>query len=172
VGAGAGIHSKYLQDQGHDVYAIDISPAAVHIMNESGIREAREQDFFRITSEKFDTLLFLMNGFGIMGKLENVPDFFVHVDQILAPDGQIIVDSSDLIHLYAEEDGSVMIDLNGPYYGEITYQMEFNGEFGHPFPWLFIDFGLLQEYAENAGFSAELIYEEDANHYLALLTRK
>jgi SAM-dependent methyltransferase len=172
VGAGTGIHSKHLQNKGLDVYAIDISPAAVQIMKESGIRIANKLDFFTLKSEKFDTLLLLMNGFGIMGKLENVPDFFSHVDQILAPDGQIIVDSSDLIHLYAEDDGSVMIDLNGPYYGEITYQMEFNGEFGHPFPWLFIDFGLLQEYADNAGFTAELIYEEDANHYLALLKRK
>ena len=141
-------------------------------MKDSGVSKVEEKDFYALKNVKFDTILFLMNGFGIMGKLEHVPHFFEHVDQILAPGGQIIVDSSDLIHLYAEEDGSVMIDLNGPYYGEITYQMEYQGKMGYPFQWLFIDFGLLQEYAENAGFKAELIYEEDSNHYLSKITRK
>ena len=171
VGAGTGIHTLELQARNQDCTAIDISDGAVDCMKKQGVKNAMFQDFYTIENEKYDTLLMLMNGFGIMGRLEFVPQFFEKANELLNPGGQIIVDSSDLLHLYQEEDGSVMIDLNSGYYGEITYQMEFNGEMGHPFPWLFLDFGLMKDHAEKAGFMAEKIYEEESNHYLAKITR-
>ncbi len=172
VGAGTGIHSSALQNLHFDIEAIDVSPGAVEVMKKRGVINAKLQDFYTIQNQKYDTLLMLMNGFGIMGKVNRISHFFEKVDELLAPSGQIIVDSSDLIQLYAEDDGSVMIDLNGDYYGEITYQMEFNDELGHPFDWLFIDFGLMQEYAEKSGFKAVKIFEEESHHYLAQITRK
>ena len=171
VGAGTGIHTLELQARNQDCTGIDISDGAVDCMAKQGVKNAKFQDFYAIENEKYDTLLMLMNGFGIMGKLEFVPQFFEKANELLNPGGQIIVDSSDLLHLYQEEDGSVMIDLNSGYYGEITYQMEFEGEMGHPFPWLFLDFGLLKDEAQRAGFEAEKIYEEESNHYLAKITR-
>lgn len=171
VGAGTGIHTKELQNTAKDCTAIDISEGAIEVMKAQGIKDVYLQDFFTIENEKYDTLLMLMNGFGVMGKMEFVHKFFEKANQLLASGGQIIVDSSDLIHLYQEEDGSVMIDLNGAYYGEINYQMEFNKEKGAPFPWLFIDFGSLKHEAEKAGFKTVKIFEEETNHYLAQITR-
>ena len=171
VGAGTGIHSLALQDLGMDIHAIDISSGAVEVMKKQGLKNVKFQDFYAIKDKKYDTLLMLMNGFGVMGTIEGIPDFFKKVDELLTETGQIIVDSSDLIHLYTEEDGSVMFDLNANYHGEITYQMEFNAEMGHPFQWLFIDFHLMQEFAEKAGFKAVKIFEEETNHYLAQITR-
>ena len=171
IGAGTGIHSLALQELDLNVQAIDISPGAVTVMKKQGVENAKLQDFYAIENETYDTLLMLMNGFGIMGMIEGVPQFFAKANELLSSTGQIIVDSSDLIHLYTEEDGSVMLDLNAGYYGEITYQMEFNGEMGHPFNWLFIDFHLMQEFAEKAGFKAVKIFEEENNHYLAQITR-
>jgi hypothetical protein len=112
-----------------------------------------------------------MNGFGVMGKLNKVAGFFEKVNELLAPGGQIIVDSSDLLHLYKEEDGSVLIDLNGSYYGEVEYQMEFEDQKGFPFDWLFIDFGSMQDAAKKAGFNAVKIFEEETYQYLAKITR-
>lgn len=172
VGAGTGIHSLALQEKGMDIEAIDISDGAVEIMKKRGVKKASIQDFYKISNEKYDTLLMLMNGFGIMGKMDRVAHFFQVADQLLTETGQLIVDSSDLIHLYQEEDGSVLLDLNGPYYGEINYQMEFNKEKGNPFPWLFIDFNSMKAIAEENGFTAVKIFEEESLHYLAQITRK
>jgi len=172
IGAGTGIHSLALQEKNADITAIDISDGAVECMKKQGLKNAFLKDFYTITDEKYDTLLMLMNGFGIMGKVEFIPQFFQKADAILAKDGQIIVDSSDLIHLYQEEDGGILLDLNSGYYGEITYQMEFNGETGHPFNWLFLDFGYLKEEALAAGFEAVKIFDDEAGHYLAKITRK
>ena len=172
VGAGTGIHSLELQNRDLDVTAIDISEGAIQCMKNQGVKNALLQDFYKIENQKFDTLLMLMNGFGVMGKMNKVDDFFRKADELLAEGGQIIVDSSDLLHLYQEEDGSVLIDLNGDYYGEVEYQMEFEGEKGFPFDWLFIDFASLQDAANKAHFNVVKIFEEESHQYLAKITRK
>ncbi|MFT4754731.1 MAG: SAM-dependent methyltransferase [Salibacteraceae bacterium] len=171
VGAGTGIHSLELQNRGLDVTAIDISEGAISCMKKQGLKKAIVQDFYTLQNQKYDTLLLLMNGFGVMGKLNKVAGFFEKVNELLAPGGQIIVDSSDLLHLYKEEDGSVLIDLNGSYYGEVEYQMEFEDQKGFPFDWLFIDFGSMQDAAKKAGFNAVKIFEEETYQYLAKITR-
>ena len=86
VGAGAGCHSLVLQQRGLDVTAIDISPLSVETMKERGIHKAKRQDFFTLEG-KFDTILMLMNGIGIVGSLERMPVFFTQLDKILAPGG-------------------------------------------------------------------------------------
>lgn len=172
VGAGTGIHSLELQKRGLDITAIDISEGAVECMQKQGLKNVLLKDFYAIENQKYDTLLMLMNGFGVMGKMEFVPDFFKKVDALLTEKGQVIVDSSDLLHLYIEDDGSVVLDLNGAYYGEVQYQMEFENEKGHPFDWLFIDFASLEDAANKAGFNAVKIFEEETHQYLAKITRK
>lgn len=169
VGAGAGSHALWLQDNGREVTALDISPGAVDVMRSRGISEAIEKDFFSYQGGKFDTILLLMNGIGITGRLEKLRLFFAQAKNLLEPDGKILLDSSDILYLFEEEDGSVMINLNSEYYGEIEYTFSFEGEEGEPFPWLFIDYDTLEEFAEIHGFSCRKIYEDDHYHYLAEL---
>ena len=64
-----------------------------------------------------------MNGTGIAGKLSNLPNLLNRLKQLMSKDGQILIDSSDLKYIYEDEDGAFDIDLNGPYYGEVDYQM-------------------------------------------------
>jgi SAM-dependent methyltransferase len=82
VGAGSGCHSLVLQEKGIDVTAIDISPLSVETMKERGIKKVMEQDFFTMQG-KYDTILMLMNGIGIVGTLERLPKFFRQLDNIL-----------------------------------------------------------------------------------------
>ena len=79
VGAGSGCHALWLQDKGMDVTAIDISPYSIETMKERGLANVLEQDFFTL-KEKYDTILMLMNGIGIVGTLNRLPDFFKHID--------------------------------------------------------------------------------------------
>ena len=120
-------------------------------------------------AEKFDTVLMLMNGTGIIGTLENMPAFFRRIRELLAPDGCVLIDSSDLRYLFEEEDGSLMIDLADDYYGLLDYQMEYKGGKGEPFDWLYVDFDTLAFYAEENGFTAELVAEGEHYDYLARL---
>lgn len=171
VGAGAGCHSLALQAMEKRVTAIDISPLAVATMRQRGVHDVREQDFFTLDGQ-FDTILMLMNGIGIVGTLSRMDAFFLQVDHLLAPGGQVLCDSSDLCFLYEDEDG--IIDLTGVegYYGEVTYQMQYKSIKGEHFPWLFIDPETLREQAAAHGYHCDILVRGEHYDYLARLTRR
>ena len=170
VGGGSGCHSLALQEMGKAVTAIDISPLAVATMRERGVRDVREQDFFTFDGQ-FDTILMLMNGIGIVGSLARMDAFFMQVDHLLAPGGQLLCDSSDICYVFEDEDG--FIDLTGieGYYGELTYRMQYKDIKGEPFPWLFIDPETLREQAAAHGFQCDILAHGEHYDYLARLTR-
>lgn len=171
VGAGSGCHALALQEMGKEVCAIDISPLSVEVMKQRGVNDVRLTNLFDGTfTETFDSVLMLMNGSGIIGKLSNMPDFFRRMKCILRPGGCIWMDSSDLRYLFEEEDGSIVIDLAGDYYGEIDFQMQYKDVKGEPFDWLYVDFQTLSLYAAECGFKAELVKEGKHYDYLAKLS--
>ena len=173
VGAGAGCHALALQDRGMEVTAIDVSPLSVEVMTKSGIDDARLVNLYDETlCEKFDTILMLMNGSGIIGKIANMPQFFARIDSLLAEGGQVLMDSSDLIYLFEDEDGGVDIDLAGDYYGEVDFTMQYKNIKSETFDWLYIDFETLAFHAAENGFEAELVMQGEHYDYLAHLTRK
>lgn len=171
VGAGSGCHALALQEAGKEVHAIDISPLSVKVMKLRGVQHVTLSNLFdEQFSESYDTILMLMNGAGIIGKLENLPSFFKKMKLLLRPGGSILMDSSDLRYLFEEEDGSIIIDLAGDYYGEIDFQMQYKDVKGKSFDWLYIDFQTLSLYAAENGFKAELVKEGKHYDYLARLS--
>lgn len=170
VGAGSGCHSSILMERGHEVVAIDISELSVNVMKERGI-DARTINFFDETfREKFDTVLLAMNGIGIVGKTWRLEEFFRSAKRLLAPDGQILLDSSDIKYIFMDDDGSMEIDLAAGYYGEIDYKMRYKNITGEPFDWLYIDFDTLSMYAEEYGFRCEKCIDGEHYDYLARIT--
>lgn len=170
VGAGAGCHSLVLQQRGLDVTAIDISPLSVETMKERGIHKAKRQDFFTL-EEKFDTILMLMNGIGIVGSLERMPVFFTQLDKILAPGGLVLCDSSDISYVFETEDGIIELPEDTAYYGELSFQMQYKDTVSKPFPWLYIDADTLKEEAARNGYYAEVVAEGEHYDYLARISR-
>ena len=170
IGAGSGCHCVALAEMGKSCTAIDISELSVEVMKEKGV-DARCIDLFDESFVgQYDTILMLMNGTGIIGRLENMQKFFIRMKHLLAPGGRILIDSSDLRYLFEEEDGSLMIDLADDYYGLVDFQMEYNKVLGEPFDWLYVDFDTLSLYAEQNGFKAEIIAEGEHYDYLAALS--
>ena len=172
VGAGAGCHSLALQDMGKTVTSIDISPLSVEVMVARGVKDVRIQDFFADGfCGQYDTILMLMNGIGIIGTLANLPIFLAQADQLLAPGGQILVDSSDLRYLYEDDNGGIDHTDFPHYYGEVDFRMRYRDIIGSTFRWVYIDYNTLSAAAAAHGFKAELIQEGAHYDYLARLTR-
>jgi SAM-dependent methyltransferase len=170
VGAGSGCHSKVLIERGLEVVAIDISELSIEVMKERGI-DARNINFFDETfCEKFDTILLAMNGIGIVGKVENLGNFFRSAKRLLTPGVQLLLDSSDIKYIFMDDDGSMDIDLAAGYYGEIDYKMRYKNITGEPFDWLYIDFDTLSMYAEEHGFNCEKCIDGEHYDYLARIT--
>ena len=168
VGAGAGCHALALQAQSIAVKAIDISPLSCEAMELRGVMDAECINLFdEHLGTGFDTILLLMNGTGIAGKIENLPALFNRLKALLNKGGQILIDSSDIKYIYENEDGSFDINLNAAYYGEVDYQMVYKDVKGDSFDWLYVDFPLLKSIAESCGLHGELIAEGEHYDYLA-----
>ena len=174
IGAGAGCHSLVLQERGLDVTAIDISPLSVKTMRERGVQRAFAADVMdgacAEVAGPFDTLLLLMNGLGISGRLHRLPQFLSRLKELLAPDGQILADSSDIRYIYEDEDGTLLYDGDG-YYGEVDYQMVYGPCRGPRFHWLYVDFERLREAAAAVGLQAEMLEAGPSHEYLVRLHR-
>ncbi|MBQ4822179.1 class I SAM-dependent methyltransferase [Aquimarina sp. MMG016] len=171
VGCGAGSHSVYLQKiKKLDVTAIDTSKGAIDICKKRGVQNAFEEDIFKLKDQQFDTLLFLMNGSGIIGKLEQIDRFLSHTKTLLKPGGQILIDSSDISYLFTDEDGGFWVDASAGYYGEMQYKLKYKNQESDWFDWLYIDYNTLQNAANANGLISELVYEGDNYDYLAKLT--
>ena len=169
VGAGSGTHSLILKDKGLSVLSIDVSGGAIEVMKERGLN-ALQTDFMELNHQQFDTVLLLMNGVGIAQKLNKLTLFLNHAAALLNKGGQILLDSSDIKYMFREEDGSIWLNINGDYYGEVTYQMKYNNKLSAAFSWLFVDFEKLKKHAVKANLNCELIFEDDHYSYLARLT--
>jgi SAM-dependent methyltransferase len=169
VGAGAGAHASWLQDNGFEVYPIEISEGAVDFMLKNGLSNTRKIDFFSLKNESYDTILMMMNGIGIAGKLAHLEDTLKQAKSLLKPGGKILCDSSDIKYLYEDEDGSLWIDLNSEYYGNFRFQMKYKKDKGPWFNWLYVDFDNLFKVCKQVGLKAVRIMETD-DHFLAEIT--
>lgn len=209
LGAGAGCHALSLQRRGMDVVAMDQSPGACRVMRARGIREVRcgvwqklpfssgetlsgaspSDASLRVDAAgRFDTVLSLMNGLGLAGRVRTVPDFLGAMATVLAPGGQLLLDSADVQYLFVDPafaggasdkddepaGGPVAaapryMDLSKDHYGECSYRMVYGKADSGLFPWLFMDFPSLADLAKDCGWTAERLYEDAFFGYLARL---
>lgn len=161
VGAGTGSHSIVLQHFGHDVTAIDTSAAAVALMKKSNVKKAEEADFFIYSGKKFDTILSLMNGIGIIGRLQRLEEFLDQAKALLKPEGQLLFDSSDIKYLY--EDAQLP---QSHYYGEVSFQYEYKGQKGDWFDWVYVDRQTLSKQADALGWYVYFLHSDEHDQYL------
>jgi len=172
VGCGAGSHGLYLnREQQLEVWGIDTSPGAIKTAAQRGLKKVVNQSVFDYHGKTFDTLLLLMNGPGICGKLENLKKLFEKLKSLLNPGGQILLDSSDLIYLFDQTDLGEKIIPGENYYGDLEYGIRYNHQ-SATFPWLYVGFDLMSEAAKKAGLRAELVMEGEHWDYLARLTKE
>ncbi|MFD2600554.1 class I SAM-dependent methyltransferase [Flavobacterium suzhouense] len=171
IGCGAGSHSIYLQNEKKlNVTSIDISPNAIKACRLRGLNNARVENMLKIEDEKFDTILLLMNGTGIFEKLSKISAYLQKLKSLLTDGGQILIDSSDIIYMFDEdEDGGKWIPSES-YYGELTFTLTYKNEKEDTFPWLYVDYNTLQNAAHANGLNCELILEGEHYDYLAKIT--
>ena len=169
VGCGSGSHSLYLQSKGIDVKAIDISKGAIEVTKLRGVLNSEIKDVLDET-DTFDTIILLMNGTGIFQELSQVSKYLKHLKSLLKPQGQILIDSSDITYMYEDDDGGVWQNMNSDYYGELDYFLSYKGEDETPMKWLYLDFNTLLTACKAVGLQCELVIEGEHYDYLARLS--
>lgn len=172
VGCGAGAHSLYLQSKNLEVTSIDISEKAIEVCQKRGLQNAMVQDVMKMEGT-FDTILLLMNGAGLCGRLRKMDSFLQKLKSLLNENGQILTDSSDIIYMFDQNsDGSYDVPLLHDYYGEVNYTISYKGETEPSFQWLYIDFNTLQNFAQKNGMECKLLMKGENFDFLAKITKK
>ncbi len=169
IGCGAGSHALFLQNKELQVKAIDISEGAIKTCIKRGVKNVKNVNIWQLHDEKYDTILALMNGTGICGKLNNLSKFLNHLKSILTKNGQILIDSSNIIYMYEDDFGDIVLPDSKNYYGEVIFQLSYKNQFSEKFDWLFVDFNKLQLHATKVGLTCELVKNGYHHDYLARL---
>lgn len=160
IGAAAGPHSRVLKEKGFDVTAIDTSKKGVDYLKSIDIN-AIHDDILDYSDKKYDTLLLLMNGIGIAGRLEHLTRFLTHCASLLNEGGRIICDSTDVQYFFEEDDGSLWVDLNTAYFGEFKFKMKYKDVASEWFDWLYVDPSTLEQHCTEAGLKMEILYQDN-----------
>ena len=178
VGGAAGRHSLELLRRGMDATTLDILPEMECILLDRGqnkviIGDILSNDSGCLSEHRFDTLLMLMNGIGMVGTEENIPTLLRQAEVLLSDQGQIICDSIDVSvttdprHVAYRENNLE----SGRSIGQQRFTMECEGANPIEFSWLHIDFKILASVCDAHGWKAERIQDESDGHYLCRITR-
>lgn len=165
VGAAAGALTLALQQRDLEVTALDHSVNCIEVMRKSGVKNCIQSDIWQHQAT-YDTLLVLMNGMGLAGTLARVPDFLQKLVSLMEPDGQILVDSSDIQYLYQQ--GAVKPDH---YYGEVRYRYEYLGNIGDWFDWVYVDPTTMTSIVKDLDLKVKLLYTASTDQYLMRISR-
>ena len=169
VGCGTGSHSLYLQNLcNHNVTALDVSEGAIYVAEKRGVKKTKHISIWDFEETGFETILLLMNGMGIGKTIAELPKLLKHLKKLIATEGKILVDSSDLIYLFDEEDIALW-KKDKTYYGEVDFGIRFQGK-SEEFPWLYIDPKTLEEVSKSCGFQFKIIGQGENFDFLAQLS--
>ena len=172
IGAGAGRHSLALSKMGAPITALDILPSLKQVMLDRGVNDVIIADIFGYSGARFDTLLMLMNGIGMVANPSRLTEFLTMAHKITHENGQIICDSIDVS--VTTDPTHMAYTKNNIRKGKPVGQQSFVISYGNEkasFEWLHIDFVSLQKYCDKTGWKANLVHQEPDGRYLCRLTK-
>lgn len=169
MGAAAGCHSLILQRRKFMVTAMDNSALSCEVMKSRGIQKIAMGDLWNLKNQKFDTILLLMNGFGLSRRAEDLTEFLKHLKGLLHPGGQILGDSTDIRYYLAQNGLDQNTGTITKYFGDVTFRLEYK-ELQSDFFWTYPDKQKLEECARNAGLKFKIVFETKATEFLVQLS--
>lgn len=173
AGAGAGCHSLSLIENGHrtsDVISLDLSSEMCEVMRSRGLSQVWNKNLMDVRDESFDTILLLMNGFGIAGTEDGLRSLVGHLSGLLKPGGRILGESTDVFYMFADEEGVAEIDLRARYYGEVEFKMRFRNR-SSSFHWIYPDEHMLEEIARHCGLRFEILFRGETHNFLCSMEK-
>jgi SAM-dependent methyltransferase len=175
VGCGAGRVALHLQERGHDVVGIDLSPLAIEVSRRLGVKDARELAVTHVSRElgQFDTFVMFGNNFGLMGSRRRAPWLLRRFRSISNEGAQILAESvnpyktDNPVHLAFHERNRKRGRMGGQLRIRIRHET-------YSTPWF--DYLLaspeeMAELAEGTGWELRRVIDEGEHVYVGVLER-
>jgi SAM-dependent methyltransferase len=173
VGAGTGVHARWLQERDFSVTAVDSESEAAAIMLASGLRDVRCSDVLSISGELYDTILVLGRSIGMAGDLVGLTMLLGKFHTLTPSDGQVLLSSLDI---ECTDDPILQgcarfARAAGRYPGETHFIEKFGVLRGSVVKWLYVDPRTLATSALDSAWDLEILHSEADGNYLARLRK-
>lgn len=101
LGCGAGRTALYLQGQGYEVVGIDISPLAIEVCRQRGVKDARILSITQAGAGlgQFDNILMMGNNWGLLGSRGRAKWLLRRFYKMTSPSAKIIATSNDIYQI-------------------------------------------------------------------------
>jgi SAM-dependent methyltransferase len=98
VGAGGGRVALHLQERGHDVVAVDISPGAIEACRRRGVRDARVIPIEEVDESLgiFDTIVMYGNNLGLFASRAKAKRLLRRFARLTSDRGRIVAETRDV----------------------------------------------------------------------------
>jgi SAM-dependent methyltransferase len=175
VGCGAGRVALHLQEQGLEVTGIDISPLAVEVCRQRGVRDARRLSITQANSRlgRFDTIVMLGNNFGLFGDFRRARWLLRRWRGMTGPEGCITAQTLDPYQT-DDPDHLAYHELNrqrGRMAGQIRMRVRFRKSLSPWFDYLFVSRDEMRDIVNGTGWHVALTLDSDGPTYVAILEK-
>jgi SAM-dependent methyltransferase len=175
VGCGAGRVALHLQSRGQPVTGIDLSPSAVQVCRERGVRDARLLPLGRIGPSLglFDTVVMAGNNFGLLGHPDKGRPLLRRLDRMTTPKGRIVAMSNDIhqtdepVHLAYQRANR----RRGRMPGLIRMRIRYRERATPWFDYLFVSPKEMAEVLVGTGWRVARILSDDGPMYAAIIEK-
>lgn len=175
VGVGAGRHALYLQERGHEVVGIDVSPLALEVCRQRGLKETRLLSLTQADASlgRFDTVLMLGNNFGLFGGYRRARWLLRRLRGLTTPGARIVAESTDPYQ--TEVPGHLAYHRHNLERGRMAGQIRLRIRYqGHCTPWFDYLLASREEVAQivqDTGWRVAHYYDSPGAAYVAVIER-
>ncbi len=176
IGCGAGRHSLYLQEKGHDVLATDISPLTIQLCQQRGIKNASVVSITQLNAKLgiFNTILMMGHNFGLVGSYKRARWLLKRFASMTTDDGKIIAETMDpyqtenpahlAYHQYNRDRGRMS--------GQLRLRIRYK-QYATPwFDYLFVSKSELEDILVGTSWTIERYIDSDKPTYIAILKKQ
>ncbi|MDE0483864.1 MAG: class I SAM-dependent methyltransferase [Candidatus Poribacteria bacterium] len=176
IGCGAGRHSLYLQEKGHDVLATDISPLAIRLCQQRGLKNASVVPITQLNSKLgvFNTIIMMGHNFGLVGSFKRARWLLKRFASMTTDDTKIIAETMDpyqtenpahlAYHQYNRERGRMS--------GQLRLRIRYK-QYATPwFDYLFVSRSELEEILIGTSWTIERYIDSGKPTYVAILKKR
>lgn len=175
IGCNAGRHALFLQEHGLEVLGIDISPLAIAVAKERGLRQAEVLSIEDLSAEvgSFDTLLMLGNNFGLFGNAAKAKRLLRRFRTMTRSGATLIAESSN-VYETNDPDHVAYIAANrerGRMGGQIRMRGRYRRFVTPWFDYLMVSPAEMEQLLEGTGWRVAKKYEDGSRLYSAIIQR-
>lgn len=175
VGCGAGTHSLYLQEKGFDVLGIDISPLAINVCKQRGLKNCKVVPIEAVNFKpnSFDTIIMMGNNFGPFASFEKARRLLKRLHRMTSEDALIIASSRDPYtttnpaHLKYHK----LNKKRGRMSGQVRIRIRYEKYIGKWFDYLMVSRKEMEQILLDTGWKIKEFLDSEGPHYIGIIEK-